>query len=58
MPFEISTHPYPHMPVFKVLQDINLACPFWSILKAATLIAVISRPVLTEAGLEDLIPGF
>jgi len=48
----------PHMPVFKILQDINLAGSFWSILKPSVPVAVIGKPVLTEAGLEDLVPCF
>jgi hypothetical protein len=44
--------------VLQVLQDINLAGSFWSILKPSIPVAVIGKPVLTEAGLEDLVPGF
>ena len=48
----------PSLTVFQILQDINLAGSFRSVLKPAVPETVIGKPVLSGAGFEDFIPGF
>ncbi|HEX9912918.1 MAG TPA: hypothetical protein VGB01_06705 [candidate division Zixibacteria bacterium] len=48
----------PHLPVFKVLQDVNLTGSFWNFIKPAMPVTIIGKPVLPGAGFKDLIPGF
>jgi hypothetical protein len=49
---------HPDIPVFEVLQDVDLARPLRSILQPSIPISIISKPILSEAGLEDFIPRF
>jgi len=49
-------HSCPDMPIFKILQDIDLTDPLWSILKPAIPVAVIGKPVLSGTGSKDFIP--
>jgi hypothetical protein len=46
----------PDMPVFEILQDVDLAGPLWGILKPAIPITVISKPVLSRTGSKNLVP--
>jgi len=48
----------PYVPVFEVLEDVNLAGSFRSILKPAVPVAVIGKPVLPRAGFEYFVPCF
>jgi hypothetical protein len=46
-----------HLSILKVLYDVDLAGSFWSILKPATPVALIRKPVLPEAGFKDFVSG-
>lgn len=48
--------PCPNVSVFEILEDINLAGSFWSILKPAIPVSVIGKPVLPGTGPKHLIP--
>jgi len=48
----------PQVPVFEVLQSINLSGPFGSVLFPTSPIGIVTEIVLSGAGLKDLIPGF
>jgi hypothetical protein len=49
---------YPHLPVLEVFQNINLSGSLRGVLKPSVPVAIIGKPVLSRASLEDLIPGF
>ena len=48
----------PNITVSKVLQNVDLAGSFESILKPAVPITVIGKPVLSGTGFEGFIPAF
>ncbi len=54
----VNLSPCPHIPVLKVLEDIDLPGSLWGIFLPATPKCIIVKVVLSWAGLKDLIPGF
>jgi hypothetical protein len=48
----------PHLPVLKILENVDLTASLRSILKPTIPVTIIRKPVLTETGLEDFISGF
>jgi hypothetical protein len=48
----------PQVPVFEVLQGINLSGSFGGVLFPTSPIGIVSEIILSGTGLKDLIPGF